>query len=750
MSNNDLIEVKPLEFPAGALWKPVVGEETLELTGSQNNLSELEKKRLRDESVSILAQCVSPSAKDAHHSGLVIGNIQSGKTLSFATVAALARDNKYRLVIVITGTSKILNRQSAKRLKSLLRIGERSDFAWRLLQIQNPEPNPEPIKALLEDWRSSSALNRPQQTLIITVLKNVDRLEALAQLLGKLDLQGIPALVIDDEADQAGLNTAVNQGSESSTHHKLRNIRKALPHHTYLGYTATPQAPLLINVMDILSAKFVQVLTPGTGYTGGKEFFEHSPSLIRTIPYNQIPSKENKLDGPPESMTSALRIFFVGVAAGMILDSESQQEGSRNRSMLIHPSRRTDEHAKFSRWVRSLKSSWHRLLGNNDATDRKDRDDLTSDFQQAYDDLKKTAPDIPQFDQILSVLDQAVNSTEIHQINQRPDNQFPDVEDIDEFWGNCYSHILVGGQSLERGFTVEGLTITYMPRSIGTGQADTIQQRARFYGYNRKHLGYCRVYLDNDANKAYKDYIDHEDQLRDSLAKHAAAGKPLSEWRRMFFLDHSLKPTRDNVLDIGYFRGGTKADVPYAAMPPIYSIDDLEENRSLIKKFKARLHFFPDTGDPRRTVAQRHKVAKDVPIKDALEELIVPLKIGDRSDIENYFAIRLEIQHFLESPLSDNDCTCTVYLMRPGVLRFERTLREENKKIETYQGHDKKTGYEGDRSIFDEGKLTIQIYQYTSIKDRGENVLATDVPQIAIILPHKIVKAMVVQKQGAG
>ena len=385
--------------------------------------------------------------------------------------------------------------------------------------------------------------------------------------------------------------------------------------------------------------------------------------------------------------------------------------------MLIHPSRLTVEHAKFSRWVRSLKNSWYRLLGSNDATDRKDRDDLTSDFQQAYDDLKKTAPDIPQFDQILSVLARAVFGTDIHQINQRSDNQIPNVEDIDEFWGNNYSYILVGGQSLERGFTVEGLTITYMPRGIATGQADTIQQRARFYGYNRKHLGYCRVYLDDDANKAYQDYIDHEDQLRDSLAKHAAAGNPLTEWRRMFFLDHSLKPTRDNVLDIDYFRGRTKADFPYAAMPPIYSTDDLEENRSLIEKFTARLQFFPDTGDPRRTAAQIHEVAKDVPIKGAFEELIVPLKIDDPTDIENYFAIRLQIQHFLESQLNDNDCTCTVYRMRPEFPGFERTLRE-NGKIEAYQGRDKKTGYRGDRSIFDRGKLTIQIYRYSSIKDR--------------------------------
>ena len=302
-----LVEVLKQRLPAGASWQPVVGEETLALNGSHANLSPQEKERLREESVSILAQCVSPTGEDAQRSGLVVGSIQSGKTLSFTTVAALARDNRFQIVIVITGTVKILNSQSVKRLSNLLRINSRSDYAWRLLR--NPRSTQalaQDVDGILQDWRVPFVSGLQPQTLLITVLKNATHLRNLAALLNRLNLASVPTLVIDDEADQAGLNTAVNQGTESATYRELRNLRRALPHHTYLGYTATPQAPLLINIMDVLSARFVQVLTPGDEYTGGTQFFEHDPSLIRTIPGDQIPSNQNRITEPPQSLLDAI------------------------------------------------------------------------------------------------------------------------------------------------------------------------------------------------------------------------------------------------------------------------------------------------------------------------------------------------------------------------------------------------------------------------------------------------------------
>ena len=716
VQRRELIEVRAPQLPAGASWQPVVGEEALTLIEAQTNLLPQERNRLRDESASILAQCVPPTAADGQHSGLVVGSIQSGKTLSFTTVTALARDNDYRIVIVITGTVKILNNQSVKRLANLLRITSRSDFAWRLLR--NPkgtQAQAQELDGVLQDWGTSTGLGLRPQTLLITVLKNARHLGNLATLLRRLNLIGVPTLVIDDEADQAGLNTAVNQGEESATYRELRKVKGALPHHTYLGYTATPQAPLLINIMDILSARFVQVLTPGTDYTGGTQFFEHEPSLIRTIPGDQIPSRDNPLSEPPESLLDAIRVFFIGVAAGIILSSHNQG-GPQNRSMLVHPSMLTAQHAAFFRWVQNLKSSWSRLLTSNDDADRQDRDALVADFRGTHADLASTEPSIPDFDHILSVLTQAVRRTVVHEVNRRPANQFAGIDDIDEFWRSSYSFILVGGQSLERGFTVEGLTTTYMPRGIGVGQADTVQQRARFYGYNSGHLGYCRVYLEAAARDAYQVYIDHEDRLRRSLAEHAAAGMPLNEWRRTFFLDASLKPTRDAVLDIDYTRG-PEANVPHEAMPPLDSPDDLEENRQLIGNFTADLLFSPDEGDPRRTESQRHEVARGVLARSAFERLVVPLRIGDPVDSWSYLQLRLQIQRYLES---HPNATCTIYRMRPQASDFVRGLTRGN-KIEPYQGPNQATGYAGDRAIFENGELTIQIYQYARVYGREDD-----------------------------
>jgi hypothetical protein len=495
--------------------------------------------------------------------------------------------------------------------------------------------------------------------------------------------------------------------------------------------------------MDMLSARFAKVLTPGTDYTGGSAFFHHQPSLIRTIPDNQIPSDENPIYEPPESLLEAIRVFFVGVATGLL--RRTQEQGPQNRSMLVHPSMLTAQHAAFFQWVQTLKSSWCRQLESIDDADRADRISLEGDFRRAFTDLGTTQTNLPTFEEILQVLPQAIRRTIIYEINRRPSNPFPGIDDIDAFWKSSYSFILVGGQSLERGFTVEGLTVTYMPRGIGVGHADTIQQRARFYGYNLSYLGYCRVYLENDARDAYQVYIEHEDDLRRRLAEHSAAGRPLAEWRRLFFLDSNLKPTRDNVLDVDYTRG-PEADRFYTPLPPLYSADDLQENRQLINCFIQGLQLMPDKGDARRTPAQKHMVASGVSLKNVLEKLLVPLRVNDPADSMIFLQILLQVQRYLESnPVA----TCTIYQMRPMRTDEKRSL-DEGGRLQPYQGANSPTGYPGDLKIRDEGRITIQIHHIETVfQDTGSRVeVAKDVPVIGIVLPLDVARGMVVQNQG--
>src|SRR5262249_37402555 len=145
--------------------------------------------------------------------------------------------------------------------------------------------------------------------------------------------------IIDDEADQASMNTKVQRGDESTTYRRIGEVRRACLHHTFLQYTATPQAPLLISLIDALSPSFVRVLEPGTGYVGGRELFAQlGAPYVRAIPDAELAVDPEEAAVPPTSLLEALRVFMVGVAAEY---AASRANPGGHRSMLVHPSHRT-------------------------------------------------------------------------------------------------------------------------------------------------------------------------------------------------------------------------------------------------------------------------------------------------------------------------------------------------------------------------------------------------------------------------
>ena len=733
---SELVEVEAELSCPGVRWQPVVGCEA-ESVVNQTSLSEDERSTLLSESREILSRCLPPSEDEGRLTGLVVGHIQSGKTLSFTTVAALARDNKYRIIIVITGTVNILNAQSVSRIFAQLGTTSHPDYVWKT--YRNPiRQHQQQIKGVLEDWTREVAGGLPPQTVLITVLKHYSRLESLASLLESLDLQGVPALIIDDESDQAGLNTMARRpgGNRSETNRQIERIRQAVPHHTYLGYTATPQAPLLINILDTLSPEFVKVLTPGREYTGGADFLSHVPPLVRVIPDAEVPPSHDISDVAPDSLTEAMRVFFLGVADGIC------KQSARNRSMLVHPSTRTADHADFYDWVQSVKMMWDGILSEQPRSG--DYEDMIEDFQSTYTDLQATAPAVSSFSDLVDMLPQAIRRTSVHEINSNVPDEIGDH--IDEFWSRSYSTILVGGQKLERGFTVEGLTVTYMPRGVGVGNADSIQQRARFYGYNRSTLGICRVYLESDAREAYASYVDAEEDLRKRLEEFTATGRPLQEWGRMFFLDDSLKPTRNNVLDIDYTRGPSANSWTHP-LPPIYSPSSIEDNRRLVENLKSRFNFMGDDGDIRRTSAQRHLVDHSVSLREVLEHVLVPWAVTDPDAARDFTAVRLLIQRSIES---NGDESCSIYRMSDK--RTEgRSL--SNGRIQPFQGRNASTGYPGDRALHKPDRVTIQLHHYPKVSESSDSLrsgqaIATDVDQLAIWIPSRIAGGMVVQPQG--
>ena len=730
--------VTPIPGPMapGTRWQPEVGTEAHRLVGTK--LAPQARSMVLNAATSILSHGVSPLQPTDHTTGLVVGYVQSGKTLSFTTVVALARDNNFQLVIVVAGTSRPLLEQSTQRLRKDLGVDEiTGNLRW--VTYTNPpdnENNRRYIQQALEEWRDPQVPANERATILITVMKNHRHLANLVALLDRVELDCVPTLIIDDEADQASLNTLVKRGRESTTYTRLLELRSVVPCHTFLQYTATPQAPLLINIIDALSPQFVEVLDPGDDYVGGETFFGDARGLTRVIPVEDIPSAGNEVPSAPPSLLNALQVFLVGVAAGLI---HGRSETNARRSMLVHPSQKTAEHRQYRQWIGLVLDEWQRLLSLGPT--ELDRVDLIDEFHDAYDDLTQTVPQLPPFERIAAMLIRAFRQTAVEEVNAHS-GKTPTVD-----WTRAYGWILIGGQAMDRGFTVEGLTVTYMPRRPGIGNADTIQQRARFFGYKRGYLGFCRIYLEQDALIAFEQYVNHEEEMRQQLKDFRATGEPLRNWKRNFVLSPALKPCRSNVIQFDYARGRYADQWFFAKM--VYTPDEVtSENREIVAAFEGNLVFDLNTPFVSRHRAQQHLVCDDVPLRVVLSDLLVGYRVSDARDTQDMTGLLLQLVKSLES---DQDETTVVYRMRPKY-QGSRDIDDDGRIVSVrrlFQGPTRDEfgidSYPGDMKFQDRRRVTVQIHSY-DLKRAG-HVVAESVPIIAVWVPRRMKLDWLVQQQ---
>ena len=749
----EVVSELAIELPLGWRWRPRLVEngEAQRLLERQADagLPESARDEIVQSGMEIIARCVPPNEyEDAQETGLVVGYVQSGKTLSFTTVAALACDNHFPLVIVLSGTKKNLYSQTVKRLRRDLDL-EHPAGRWVIIEAQTRNPDlPQQLGHLLQQWDQPELPGFPRKTALITVLKNRQRVDGLIDALSQLDLAGRSCLIIDDEADQHGLNNKVRQNQTSAVYGALLSLRSALPRHTYVQYTATPQALLLISVLDSLSPRFGWTLAPGTGYCGGQSFFDDG-RLVNTIPDHDLDAIDDERDGaPPDSLLEALRQFYVGVAIQAYHRGRNEPT-QEHRSMLVHPSMRQMDHYRFKRWVEGTTDSWIEVLDL--APGAPDREEFVGAFRDAYVKLVESAEihrqrndeheTLPAFEDVLLYLPQSMRTTWTWEVNSRVLEAW-----TQDNWNSAASHILVGGENLGRGFTVNGLTTTYMPRGRGVGVADTIQQRGRFFGYKRDYLGLCRVFLDADVRSDYENYIDHESHVMQELRDLTQSGSSMSEWRRRMLLAQSLLPTRRSVIpDI--YRHLQVSEWTQQSQPWAHEDDDkVSWNWDVIDAFLDGLVFCEDPGSDQRTIDQRNALASGVPLVSLLENLLVPMWFSWR-DAPNFSATELAIQWHLRS---NPDATAAVYLMaaqRPSLSgggKRRRRIRDDGRVAELFQGEApvnpvalRGSVYPGDRRIHASEAVTVQIHDLDLTDSaRPPSPLRGHVPSVSVWMPR--------------
>jgi hypothetical protein len=719
----------------GMKWLPVEGEQAAGVA-QRSKLNEDAQNTLIQSSAEILGKGIDPRQPVGRVTELVVGNVQSGKTLSFTTAIGLARDNGFPLVIVIAGNKTNLLTQSHQRLARDLDVdGGEGMPAWKM--DKNPRSQDSQyeqlIRQAIDNWRDPTRDPDEKSTLLLTVLKQNQRLASLTALLRRMDLQNVPVLLIDDEADQASLNTKVQRGDESTTYRRLRELREALPCHSFFQYTATPQAPLLINIADNLSPDFVHVLEPGDGYVGGAQFFAPNSPYIRIIPPQDLLQPNALPTDPPASLLEAMRVFFVGLAASLI-------SRSGRRSMLIHPARERAAHQVAAAWATAAKDEWANALGAGERDP--DRLEVVEDFRKAYQELQRTEDNLPSFDEIIQKLPRALRNTTVIEFNTRGRPKTPEIN-----WRHADGWILVGGQAVDRGFTVDSLTVTYMPRGMGMGNADTLQQRARFFGYAgaRGYFGLCRIYLEQAMRDAYEDYVEHEELMRRELRRIADRGESLRSWRRRFILDPSLNPCRRSVISDPYIRGSMGGGWT-RQIGTIVDPDARAANKQLLQRFLSELDMEDDESYDGRTVAQQHQADRNVPLQK-LFDMLVEYRLEDPRDTASFTGLLITLAEGLRQ---DPNATAAVYRMRPRAPMGTRRVKNDSGEIDQFQQGPTATArggqsYPGDAFFAAPDKVSLQIHEYDLTLDGRP--FASAVPLITVNVPAPLSAAWLVQVQ---
>lgn len=497
----------------------------------------------------VSSRCQQAGTFYSSRAQLVLGRVQAGKTSNFTGVIGLLSDNGFDLFIVVAGISKNLRDQTLARLEADLSVAPEPGFEIICGDPQlDPQQEALKISTRLSSLRNPASIfaNQFNKRLVYVVLKEDDHLSWMNKVLSAVNedyvqkslLAETNVLIVDDEVDQASPDPhtrRVNQ--EGAIHSALASLRNSLPTHTYLGYTATPYANLLMSESDALRCQIVSVLDAGPDYIGAEDLFIPAENNYASEIYDWDFDRATI----PKSLRHAYSVFMIQAAIlncpfdvkkQFISAPMSDRQGLTPTSMLIHAHQETAHSTKIFGELTSLKSAWvHAVQSPPSPNGLRDlsynhlwENDLIPAINQLGIDESIITPEFR------SIVETIVLHTEIREINgpgRARGFEFPSSAAFDQkpAW------VLIGGQLLDRGQTLPTLVNTYMPRSPGgsgssaiRGNVDTIQQRGRFYGQRRQYKSLLRGWFDGDALATYKEIARIEPSHINAVKKLDEAG----------------------------------------------------------------------------------------------------------------------------------------------------------------------------------------------------------------------------------
>lgn len=490
----------------------------------------------------ILTECGNPNDESGWQlRGLVMGDVQSGKTASYTGLIAKAADAGYKVIVLLTGMIEDLRRQTQERLDEGF-VGRNSQ------DVLDRNANTTPIGAGIYRNRSANVLTSVnsdfltnnsvalggiplkniQEPVLFVMKKNISPLMQLDTWLKKQipagsDLLTVPFLMIDDEADNASVNTKKDE-DPATINRLIREIRRKFSRSSYVAYTATPFANIFINPdndQDLFPSDFIYSLNTPSNYIGASSIFLEDGkhySQLKVIDDAEVhlPYKHDKtlqVADIPESLKDAIRTFFLSCAM-----RDLRKESLKHRSMLINVSRFNDVQNRVKEQVQNF--SWglqEEIKQYLLSTSWKTHPELTNlhDLWDAeYGELEFS------WDDVRKALYDAIASVTVLTINQKSAEEEKLNYSVYKNTAKGRRVIAIGGLTLSRGLTLEGLCVSYFYRN--SKAYDTLLQMGRWFGYRPGYEDIFRIWMDRDAQDWYAHIATAVDELRRDFRRMSA------------------------------------------------------------------------------------------------------------------------------------------------------------------------------------------------------------------------------------
>jgi Z1 domain len=508
--------------------------------------------------------------------GMVVGSVQSGKTANYCGLICKAMDAGYRLIVVLAGMHNNLRSQTQYRLdegvlgrdsqkdrqldqaSSLIGVGK---LFGQLLAVHT-------LTSSLDDGdfrapKADTGVTIGGDPVILVVKKNGSVLHNLLNWVlhvrgeeipgeKKKIVRGVPLLVIDDEADNASINTKDKKGKKAddadvtAINGRIRELLDAFEKSAYVGYTATPFANIFINPEaetpkhgeDLFPRSFILNVSPPSNYVSPSRVFgldgdpdsgiepKQELPLFRSVDDHEdiFPAKHKKdltVSDLPVSLRRALYSFMLVCAA-----RRARGQNEDHNSMLVHVTRFVDVQHQVAQLIQQQVDSARRRLAMGEGGRQHTLLSELKDLWQTDFDPTSAAIRAMSFDdslleltwaQIAAELPEAVARIEVKEINGHATDALDYVAHRQGF-----NVVAVGGDKLSRGLTLEGLSVSYFLRA--SQMYDTLMQMGRWFGYRPGYLDLCRLFTTDDLRRWYRHIALAEVELRREFDRMKAAG----------------------------------------------------------------------------------------------------------------------------------------------------------------------------------------------------------------------------------